>query len=119
MIPLAIDQIITHLIQENYLNEERFARAYARGKFRIKKWGRNRIISELKQRNISKYNIKAALSEINEVEYLKVFDVLAAKRIAEINEGHPQKRRKKLVNYLLYRGWESPLVYAKAKEILG
>jgi regulatory protein len=119
MIPQAIDHIATHLIQENYLNEERFARAYAGGKFRIKKWGRNRIVSELKQRGISKYNIKAALSEIDEVEYVKTFDVLAEKRIAEIKESPPQKRRKKLVDYLFYRGWESHLVYEKVKELMG
>jgi len=117
MIPQAIDQIVTHLIQENYLNEERFARAFARGKFRIKKWGRNRIVSELKQRNISKYNIKAALSEIDEGEYLKMFTALAEKRVAEIMEKHPQKKKKKLVDYLLYRGWESNLVYEKAREL--
>lgn len=119
MIPQAIDQIVAHLIQENYLNEERFARAFARGKFRVKKWGRNRIVSELKQRAISKYNIKAALSEIEGNEYLKTFDELANKRIKEIKEKHPQKRKKKLVDYLLYRGWESNLVYAKSYELIG
>lgn len=118
MIPQAIDQIVTHLIQENYLNEERFAKAFARGKFRIKKWGRNRIVSELKQRAISKYNIKAALSEIDDDDYLTTFNQLAKKRIGEIKEKHPQKRKKKLVDYLLYRGWENSLVYEKAKELV-
>jgi len=118
MIPEAIDQIISHLIQENYLNEERFARAFARGKFRIKKWGRNRIVSELKQRSISKFNIKAALSEIDSDEYEATFDQLAEKRMAEIKEKHPQKRKKKLVDFLLYRGWESGLVYEKARELI-
>ncbi len=116
MVPQARDLIVTHLIQENYLNEERFARAFARGKFRIKKWGRNRIVSELKQRAISKYNIKAALSEIDDNDYLTTFDELAEKRIREIKETHPQKRKKKLVDYLLYRGWESNLVYEKTRE---
>lgn len=118
MIPQVIDQIVTHLIQENYLNEERFARAFARGKFRIKKWGRNRIVSELKQRAISKYNIKAALSEIDDEDYLTTFDQLAQKRMDEIKEIHPLKRKKKLVDYLLYRGWESNLVYEKIKELV-
>ena len=58
MIPEAKDQIIGHLIKENYLNEERFSKSFARGKFRIKKWGKNRIVNELKQRQITKYNIK-------------------------------------------------------------
>ncbi|MGI9552788.1 MAG: regulatory protein RecX, partial [Aurantibacter sp.] len=104
--PQEIDQIVAHLIRENYLNEERFARTFARGKFRIKKWGRRRIRAELKHRAISKYNIKAALSEIDDTEYLRTFDELARKRHAEIRENHPQKRKKKFADYLLYRGWE-------------
>lgn len=117
MIPEAIDQIITHLIQENYLNEERFSRAYARGKFNIKKWGRNRIVNELKFRDISKYNIKNALQEINDEDYFTTLDKLAKKRVLQIKETNPQKRRKKLADYLLYRGWESHLVYEKVKEL--
>lgn len=118
MVPEAIDHIVGHLIKENYLNEERFARNFARGKFRVKKWGKNRIINELKYRNISHFNIKAALSEIPQVEYLNTLDELAKKRNAEIKESHPQKRKKKLADYLLYRGWESPLVYTKIQELI-
>ena len=118
MIQQAIDHITTHLIQENYLNEERFARGFARGKFRIKKWGKNRIVQELKRRNISAYNIKSALSEIEEEEYLSTLDELAQKRLAQIHEPNIQKRKKKLADYLLYRGWESSLVYAKLKELI-
>ena len=65
MIPKAIEQIIVDLIQNNYLNEERFAKAYVRGKFSIKKWGKVRLTLELKQRQISKYVIKTALAEID------------------------------------------------------
>ncbi len=119
MIPKAIDQIVTHLIQENYLNEERFAQSFARGKFRVKKWGRNRIVSELKFRNISRYNINTALKEIDARDYLKTLDTLAKKRVAQIKETNLQKRRRKLADYLLYRGWESPLVYEKVKQLIG
>ncbi|SIS40482.1 regulatory protein [Zobellia uliginosa] len=118
MIPEAIDQIVVHLIQENFLNEERFAQSFARGKFSIKKWGRNRIVSELKQRNISKYNIATALKEIDPEDYQKTLDALAEKRLAQISERNPQKRKKKLADYLLYRGWESHLVYEKLKELV-
>ncbi|PCJ95428.1 MAG: recombinase RecX [Flavobacteriaceae bacterium] len=118
MIPEAIDTIIVHLIQENYLNEERFAQAYARGKFNIKKWGRNRIVNELKFREISKYNIKTALKEIEEDNYLTTLDLLAKKRVLEIKDTNLQKRKKKLADYLLYRGWESHLVYEKIKELI-
>ncbi|MGB5821807.1 MAG: regulatory protein RecX [Saonia sp.] len=118
MIPEAIDQIVAHLIQENYLNEERFSRSFARGKFSIKKWGKNRIINELRQRDITTYNIKIALKEIDETEYLSTLDTLAKKRLSEIKEAHPQKKRKKLADYLFYRGWEGHLVYEKINELI-
>jgi regulatory protein len=118
MIPVAIDQIVTQLIQENYLNEERFAKSFARGKFNIKKWGKKRIVTELKQRDISKYNINTALKEINEVDYIKTLDALARKRLLQLNESNKLKKRKKLADYLLYRGWESHLVYEKMKELI-
>ena len=118
MIPQAIDQIVVHLIEENYLNEERFAQNFARGKFNAKKWGKRRIVNELKSRNISSYNITTALKEIDEADYLQVFDELADKRLAQLTDGNAQKRRKKLADYLLYRGWESHLVYDKVKELI-
>ena len=79
MIPEAIDVIVAYLIEENFLNEERFARSYARGKFRFKKWGRVRITRELKFREISRYNIACAMEEIED-DYQEVFDTLAEKR---------------------------------------
>lgn len=118
MIPEAIDEIVTKLIQENYLNEERFAQSYARGKFNIKKWGKRRITNELNFRSISKYNIKTALKEIEDDQYLITLDVLSLKRLDAIKETNIQKRRKKLADYLLYRGWESHLVYGKVKELI-
>ena len=118
MIPRAIDQIIGHLIQENFLNEERFAKSYARGKFNIKKWGKKRIVNELKMRDISKYNIASALKEIDENDYLNTLDLLAEKRLSAIREKNIQTRRKKLADYLLYRGWESHLVYDKIAALI-
>jgi len=118
MIPQAIDLIVGHLIKENFLNEERFARSFARGKFKIKKWGKNRIVNELKHRDISKYNITTALKEIESKEYLNTFNALAKKRLSEIREKDLQKRRKKLADYLLYRGWESGMVYEKVYELV-
>lgn len=118
MIPAAIDQILGHLIQENYLNEERFAKSYARGKFNIKKWGKRRIINELKKRDVSSYNIKTALQEIEDADYLATLDLLAKKRLEAISENNIQKRRKKLADYLLYRGWESHLVYEKISTLI-
>ncbi|MEL6812554.1 MAG: regulatory protein RecX [Bacteroidota bacterium] len=119
MIPEAIDLIIHGLLQENYLNETRFAQAFARGKFRTKKWGKNRIVRELKMRDISKYNIALALKEIPESEYLTTLDELALKRLQQLDkEKDLQKKRKKLADYLLYRGWESSMVWEKVKQLI-
>ena len=117
MIPLAIDDIMVHLIKNNFLNEERFARSYARGKFRIKKWGRIRIERELKARGLSDYTIEAGLDEIDEDEYIDTFDSLAEKKYATIKDTNPYKAKAKLANYLLYRGWETDLVYEKINEL--
>lgn len=118
MIPIAIDTIIAQLIEDRFLNEERFAKSFARGKFNIKKWGKNRIVRELKFRDISKYNITTALKEIEPETYLSTLDNLAKKRLDQITETNTQKRRKKLADYLLYRGWESHLVYEKLQELI-
>lgn len=120
MIPEAIDHIISHLLQHNFLNETRFSQAFARGKFNQKKWGKQRIVRELKFRDISKYNIDLALKEIPEEDYLTTFNTLAEKRFDQISDlpAGRQEKRKKLANYLLYRGWESNLVYEKVRELI-
>ena len=118
MIPEAIDTIVVHLITNNYLNEERFAKAFARGKFRIKKWGKNRIIRELKSRNVSKYSIDSALNEIDLDDYYKTLHELTEKRILQVKEKNVYKKKKKVVDYLLYRGWESHLIYEKINELI-
>ena len=86
MIPEAIDKIVVHLINHNFLNEERFAKAFVRGKFRIKKWGKNRLVRELKFKDVSKYAIDVALKEIDEADYFETLDELTQKRIAQVNE---------------------------------
>ena len=118
MIPDAIDNIIVHLITNNYLNEERFAKAFARGKFKIKKWGKNRIVRELKYRQISKYSIDIALKEIDLEEYHSTLHKLTLKRIAQVKESNIYKKKKKVIDYLLYRGWESHLIYEKLNELI-
>lgn len=118
MIPQAIDSIMVHLIQHNFLNEERFAKTYVRGKFRIKKWGRRRLTLELKKKDIRKFNINQALTEIDEVEYIENFNALAKKRFNSMSETNKLKKKKKLADYLLYRGWESHLVYEKVNELI-
>lgn len=118
MIPHAIDTIMAHLIENQFLNEERFSRAFARGKFHHKNWGRNRIVRELEQRQVSKFNIRAALSEIDGKVYTETLHKLALKRLGQLQEAHPLKKKRKLADYLLYRGWEPELVYEKVRELV-
>jgi len=117
MIPTAIDTIITSLIQNNYLNEMRFAQSFARGKFRIKKWGKNRILRELKLRNISNYNIKKGMEQISEEDYHTTFMELFEKRKKEVARLPIEKQKKKLISYLSYRGWETELIYNALREL--
>lgn len=118
MIPIAVDTIISRLMEDNFLNETRFALAFARGKFKIKKWGKQRITRELKMRDISSYNIKAALEHISDAAYQQTLWELAEKRCAAISEQNVYKKKKKLADYLLYRGWESHLVYEVVQELV-
>jgi len=118
VIDLVREEIVMHLIKNDFLNEERFAKSFARGKFSIKKWGKVRIERELKQRNITTYVIKLALEELPYADYIAAFNNLAEKKSATIKESNKYKKRKKLADYLLYRGWESDLVYRKIKELV-
>jgi regulatory protein len=118
MIPNAIDIIIVRLLEHNFLNEERFAKTFVSGKFRIKKWGKYRLTFELKKKDISKHNINLAISQIPSNEYIEVFSELAEKKANSIMEKDKWNKKKKLVDYLLYRGWESHLVYDKVNELI-
>lgn len=107
----AIDTIVARLIQDGYLNEERFARNFARGKHRTKGWGIPRITSELKQRGISAANLKAALSEIQPEAYAGNFAELAQKKWDATRESDLLRKKKKVFDFLIRKGYESNLVY--------
>ncbi len=111
------DQIVVHLIQNNFLNEERFACSFARGKHNIKHWGKIRIVNELKFRNISKYNIDKALKEIPTETYLANFHMLSERNWESIKETNSNKKKKKFCDYLLRKGFESNLVFEKWKDL--
>ena len=117
MIPQAIDLIIVHLIDNKYLNEERFACSFTRGKHRIKHWGKIRIVNELKFRKISQYNITTALKEITAEEYNNTFHTLADRQWGNIRETNAIKKRKKFCDFLLRKGFESNLIYEKVKDL--
>jgi len=112
-----IDEIMVHLIASNFLNEERFACSFARGKHRIKHWGKIRITNELKFKKITQSLINKALLEITPEEYLDTFHALAARNWESIRETNALKKRKKFCDYLLRKGFESNLVYDKVKEL--
>lgn len=112
-----IDSIMVHLIGDNFLNEERFACSFARGKHRIKHWGKIRIVNELKSKKITQTLINIALKEISPEEYAITFHTLAEKNWESIRETNLMKKRKKFCDYMLRRGFESNLIFEKVKEL--
>ena len=114
--PDAVENIIAQLITEKFLNEERFAKAFAGGKFRIKKWGRVKIKMELKKRKISDYCIKQAMKEIEEREYVKTLRKLVEEQEEKLKKKKlsgrfaAEIRKQKIMQYCLSRGFEQDLV---------
>jgi regulatory protein len=111
------EAILTHLIEQNFVNEERFAQSFVRGKHNYKLWGKNRIINELKYRNISSRIIEIALKELPETAYLSNFHALAEKNWENITEQKGPKKNKKFVDFLLRKGYETSLIYEKLREL--
>ena len=111
------DEITAKLIEENYLNEERFAIAFAGGKFRIKQWGKVKIKYELKQKQVSDYSIKKALKQIDEEDYMKVLNKLAKEKYASLKSEQYLIRKKKTMDHLIRRGFEAELVNGSIKNI--
>ena len=104
------DEIITSLIEDDYLNEERFAIQFAGGKFRMNDWGRKKIRYALKEKRVSEYNINKALRSIDEAEYEKTLQSLAEKKFDSL-KGEPYlERKKKTTDYLLQKGYELELI---------
>ncbi len=101
------DILIADLISHNFLNEERYAEAYVSGKFNIKKWGKQKIIAQLKAKRISAYSINKALKTINEDDYLKTLDLIADKKWALIKGTNKWDKIAKLKRYLYAKGYEN------------
>jgi regulatory protein len=118
LIPEAKELILLSLMKDNFLNEERFSKSFARGKFRIKSWGKQRIVRELKFRDISAYNIKTALKEIDEDEYLKTIYRITENRNDVISEANIYKIKKKLIDFLMRKGFENDLIFKTVNDIL-
>jgi regulatory protein len=111
------DDIIFGLIQENFLNEERFARAYSRGKFNIKRWGRIKIIQGLKRHQVSPKCIQLGLSEIDEDDYLQVLSNTVELKNSKLKEKNQWKRKGAIYNFVTGRGFEGNLVTEAIKAL--
>ena len=113
-----VELLMSQLIEENYLNEERFAMAFAGGKFRIKQWGKIKIKFELKQRQVSDYSIKKALAAISDDDYEKTLQKLAEEKLATLkSEKNIFTKKSKLQNYLVGKGYEFNLVAGVLKDV--
>lgn len=113
------EAIIAWLIENNYLNEERFARIFAGSKFRQKKWGRIKIRQELKMRGVSDYCLKAGMSEIDGDDYMITLQEIIEKKSREIKDSNKLIIKQKLVKFALSRGFENDLVFDVVGKFLG
>lgn len=117
MIPQAVEQIIGTLVEENYLNESRFALEFAHGKFTNKHWGKLRITRELKAKGITDYDIRHALAAIDASTYKATLDGISEKKWNQLKGNSDQVKKQKLYQYLAYRGWETELIYDQLEQL--
>jgi regulatory protein len=114
-----VDEILTHLITQGFLNEERFAKAFAGGKFRMKQWGRLKIKNELEQRGLTKNCINRGMKEIDPSDYAKTLKNLLKKKAAATQESNPYKKRDKIARYAIGKGYEPELVWEYLRDLTG
>jgi regulatory protein len=113
-----VDELLTRMITEGFLNEERFAKAFAGGKFRIKKWGRLKIINELEAHGLTKKCIQKGLNEIDLGDYSKTLKALVKKKATQVSEGNIFKKRDKVARYLISKGYEPEQVWEMVKDVM-
>lgn len=111
------DAILVHLIQENFLNEERFAKSFARGKHRMSGWGKNRITAELTYKKISPYLIKKALEELPDDLYFETFNRISTQKWNTTSAKNPASKKEKVIAYLYRKGYESEYIFDRIKEL--
>ena len=112
--------IISQLITDNYLNEQRYAETFAGGKFRIKKWGKRKILFELKKKHLSEYTLRTALKDIKEDDYKATIIKLTKAKLVTLSkiETNKLKIKMKLVTYLLQKGYEHELIWQTVSMLL-
>jgi len=111
------DHILEILINDKYVDEERYAESFCRGKFRIKNWGKRKITNELKRKQISIICINIGLQEIDDNDYNQVLEKLFHKKNATLKDKNHFIRKTKIANFLIQRGFESNLVWDKIREL--
>jgi len=111
-----VDRLVSELISDGYVNEERFARTFAGGKFRIKGWGRIKIIHELEAKGLTKNCIRIGLKEIDQADYEKTLETLLIKKSEAVHDDDDYARRDKIARYAIQRGFEPELVWRRIKE---
>ena len=111
------NKILKILNQQDYIDEERYAKSFCRGKFRIKKWGKIKIINELKKKNILHLYISKGLQEINDTEYMEELNIQYLKKKNNINEKNEFIKNKKIASYLINKGYESNFVWDKIRQL--
>ena len=114
--PKFVNDLTKHLIENDYINEERFSEMFIQGKLRIKKWGRIKLKYELKLKGIDAKIIDAKINKIREEEYLNYFNQFSRKKI-KLLKGNYNQKKTSFINYFTYRGWEKSLIYEKLKDI--
>ena len=111
------NKILEILIQEDFINDKRYSKSFCRGKFRIKKWGKIKIVNELKRKNINPTTIISSLNEISDMDYFKELDTQFNKKKQSITTLNYYEKKKKIANYLIGKGYESNLVWEKLREL--
>ncbi len=113
-----LEVIMAELVEDNFLNEERFARSYVRGKFRIKRWGRIKIRLELKKRNISAYCIKKGMTEIDDNDYYATLEKVILTKQKTLKPATKFNQKGKLAQHAMRRGFESALVWEVVNAVI-
>lgn len=114
-----VEELLSKLIEEECLSEERFAELFAGGKFRMKHWGKIKIGYELKQKQVSAYNIRRALQSIPEEDYIATLQKLAASKWQQLGGEQYFTKQAKATSYLLQKGFELPMIQKAIQQLKG
>lgn len=114
----ALEEVVSALIRDDFLNEERFARSFARGKFRINKWGKLKIRQHLRMKAVSTWSVDKAMQEIDEEEYQAAVESLIRSKMQSLSHKPAMERLSKVTSSIIARGYEKEIVFPMAKALL-